>query len=67
MKTMDEYRIEFTELFLESAQEFAIKLGECQSEILLAFCAKYGMQPDEAVLLYQGNKFWVEKKYENKN
>ena len=61
-KTMEELRKEFNSIFHNKCEEFALKIMECQDEIILAFMAKYGLQPDECVLCYQENKFWVEKK-----
>ena len=61
-KTMDDWREEFNELFKKSTNEAMKIMLNCSTDILIAFCAKYGIQPDEAILCYQGNKFWVEKK-----
>ena len=62
-KTIEEWRQEILhELMMKSANDAAKLMNEMQSEILIAFCAKYNLQPDQAVLCYQGNKFWVDKK-----
>lgn len=36
-----------------------------REEILRAFVAKYGFEPDEAVQVQQGGKWWVEKRVPN--
>ena len=60
--TIEEWRDKLKEAFKNSAFEFSQLIANSQSEIIIAFCAKYGLLPDECVLCYQGNKFWVEKK-----
>jgi hypothetical protein len=47
---------------MKSATDAAKMMVESQTEIMIAFMAKYGIQPNECILCYQGNKFWVESK-----
>jgi hypothetical protein len=61
-KTMEDWRIELNDLFMKSANDAAIMMANMQSEIMIAFCTKYGIPPNECILCYQGNQFWVEKK-----
>lgn len=61
MKTIEEWREEINGLFVKSANETAKLLAHMQSEILIAFCAKYSIMPDQATLCYQANKIWVER------
>lgn len=61
-KTIDDWREEINELFLKSSNEALKLINNMQTEIIIAFCAKYNLQPNEVVLCYQGNKFWVEKR-----
>lgn len=61
-KTIEDFREEINELFKKSSCEAAKFMVNCQTEIMIAFCAKYAIQPDEIILCYQGNRFWVEKK-----
>jgi hypothetical protein len=61
-KTMDDWRININEFMNKSVKEAAEIYINMQDEIIIAFCAKYKIMPDKAVLIYQGNKFWVENK-----
>jgi hypothetical protein len=61
-KTIEEWRLEINDLFTKSVNEAAKIMNDMQSEIIIAFCAKYGLEPNQCILCYQGNKFWVEKK-----
>lgn len=61
-KTIEEWREKVNKLVQDKSNEMAKLIIDHQSEIMLAFCAKYGLMPDEIVLCYQGNRFWVEKK-----
>lgn len=60
---MDKYWSEETiERLHELAFEKARKIASIHEEVLEAFVAKYGYQPDEMVMCLQPseNKFWVE-------
>ena len=61
-KTMDEIRVEIHNLATGSMEEASKAIFSAQEEILIAFIAKYGIQPDEAALCFQGSRFWVEKR-----
>ncbi len=61
-KTIEEFRQEINDLMVKCSNDAVKMMVNMQSEIMIAFCAKYGLQPDEVILCYQGNKFWVEKK-----
>jgi hypothetical protein len=60
-KTMEMWQKEISDLAKESATIAVQKIAECREEILIAFLAKYNMQPNEAVIVQQGLKTWVEK------
>jgi hypothetical protein len=55
---MDEIREELSKKSIDAWKMF----NEMQEEILIAFMAKYGLQPEEVVLCHQGTKIWVERK-----
>lgn len=46
----------------DSIQVFNKTLYECREEILVAFMAKYGLQPDECEQVIQGNIWYVRRK-----
>lgn len=60
--TIEEIRIELNALFKDSAEKAMKVMADTQEEIVIAFCAKYGLHPEECISVYQDNKFWVEKK-----
>ncbi len=61
-KTIEEIRIELDKVFKESSDQAIIAMTNMQEEIVIAFCAKYGLHPEECISCYQDNKFWVEKR-----
>ena len=61
MKTIEEWRIELNNLMNKNSEEAIKIMCEVSEEIVIAFCAKYKLNPEEAISVYQGNKFWVEK------
>lgn len=63
-KTIEEFRQELSELIKKSSNEAAKLMANMQEEIIIAFIAKYKLQPEEVILFYEGNKFWVEPKSE---
>lgn len=58
---IDDFREEMQPIFMKDIDDFMKKLNNCKEEIILAFIAKYGLQPDEVRLCYQENTFWVDK------
>jgi len=60
--TIEEWRESINDMMKKSANDAAQIMIDMSAEIVIAFCAKYHLQPEEAVLCYQGNKFWVDKK-----
>lgn len=62
MKSIEEWREEINEMVRKSQNDAAKLMVDMQTEIMIAFAAKYKLQPNEVILCYQGNKFWVEKK-----
>lgn len=61
-KTIEEWREELNALFLKSSAESLKIMHDMQSEIIIAFIAKYKLQPEEVIMCFQNNTFWVEKK-----
>jgi predicted Holliday junction resolvase-like endonuclease len=64
MKTIEEHRKEIQSLAEKSVKESVDLIHSISEEIMIAFMAKYKLSPEQCVLKYQGNKFWVEKKDE---
>lgn len=63
--TIEEWRESINDMMKKSANDAAKIMTDMSTEIVIAFCAKYHLQPEEAVLCYQGNKFWVDQKDKN--
>ena len=61
--TMDEIREELNTIARESMEEAIKNIISMKEEILIAFIAKQGLQPDEVVICYQGTRCWVEKRF----
>ena len=57
--------------YLQQVQEFYKNLNETKEDIIKAFIAKYGYQPDEIVLHEQttqyGKQYWVDVKKDPDN
>lgn len=64
-KTIEEWRIDLYSKLEKSVEEAMKTIINCHEEILIAFCAKYKIPPNEIVVCYEGNKFWVEKRSDN--
>ena len=61
-RPMHEIREEIQQIAKENI-DFAMKIiDNIKEEILIAFLAKYGAQPDEIVCCYKDGEWWVEKR-----
>lgn len=47
---------------LKTAVKYVEEILANREEILRAFIAKYGCEPDEVVQVWQNEKWWVEKR-----
>ena len=61
-RSIEELKKYISDILVNHSHEFAAKLSQCREEIILAFMAKYGLQPNQCKLIYQDNEFWVEAK-----
>jgi hypothetical protein len=61
-ESIEKIREKLDELFKTNTEEMMKVMANTHEEILIAFCAKYGIHPEQAVSVYQNNKFWVEKR-----
>lgn len=67
IKTMDEIREEIQGIAKQCMDEALKTIINTKEEILIAFIAKYGLQPDEIAMCYQGTRCWVEKRIKDSN
>lgn len=61
-KTIEEWRDELQAIVKISVDEASRLIANSKEEILIAFMAKYSLQPNECIVCYSGDKFWVERK-----
>lgn len=60
-QTMDEFRVLLSDTS-KTIYEIHKLINEWKDDIIIAFIAKYGMQPDEVVIHHKGGSFLFVKK-----